>query len=36
MFGKYVKFPVYRDGNFIGFKNGMGFSLKLQFRWFRE
>lgn len=35
MFGKYVQFPVYRD-DFTGFKNGMGFSLKLQFRWFRE
>lgn len=33
MFGKYVKFPVYRD-DFIGFNNGMRFSLKLQFGWF--
>ena len=35
MFGKCVKFPVYRD-DFIGFKNGTGLSLRLQFRCFRE
>lgn len=35
MFGKGAKFPMYTE-DFIGFKNGLGFSLKLQFRWFRK